>query len=167
MIIIMDTCFYYSQEDVKPDNNENNDNNNDNADNNDNKDNNDDNKDGKDDDNRDIGWVDDRERSMQDNMMAMCRELEVAWRCVEASLDGMKQNKKKKLYTLLMHGIKRAVEEKCKRKSENISDMSCDTKNLVFGVSNQVGHKQAYAVSAEGLNHEILGTSIGGIVLNM
>ena len=56
-------------------------------------------------------------------MMAMCRELDMAWRCVEASLDGMKQNKKKKLYTLLMHGIKRAVEEKCKRKSENISDM--------------------------------------------
>ena len=49
-------------------------------------------------------------------MMAMCRELEMAWKCVEASLDGMKQNKKRKLYTLLMHGIKRAVEDKCKRK---------------------------------------------------
>ena len=62
------------------------------------------------------GWVDDQERNMEDSMMAMCGELEMAWKCVEASLDAMEHTKKQKLYRFLIHGIKRVVEDKCRRK---------------------------------------------------
>ena len=54
-------------------------------------------------------------REYEDTVISLCAEVEIAWRCVETSLQGLGQ-RNRQVALMIVQSIKLIIEDKCKRK---------------------------------------------------